>query len=189
MRVFTSCLEAAASLVSVGLAGWFASTALRATTPRFRALSVGAAIACLALGVGAIHRLALAAAHAGWISKSWIGRLLGSWSLAIAVLSLIVSVCGVILARQAWHQLDRDDRIVSALAQRLPDGLEVNGLDLTAREKEVLRLIRTGYLSDTEIAETLYISPATAATHVQNILRKTGLHSRRQLMLVPDSGQ
>jgi DNA-binding NarL/FixJ family response regulator len=50
----------------------------------------------------------------------------------------------------------------------------------------VLDVIRQGVLSDHDIGEVLHISRATAATHVQNILRKTGLHDRRSLMLLPD---
>ncbi|MGE5292335.1 MAG: response regulator transcription factor, partial [Micromonosporaceae bacterium] len=41
----------------------------------------------------------------------------------------------------------------------------------------ILNLIRRGLISDSEIAEALQISPATAATHVQHIRRKTGLHN------------
>ena len=38
-------------------------------------------------------------------------------------------------------------------------------------------------LADREIAEQLHISPSTAATHVRNILRKTGMRSRREILL------
>jgi non-specific serine/threonine protein kinase len=63
---------------------------------------------------------------------------------------------------------------------------EITGLDgpaaiakagLTARELEVLRLIVEGR-SNAEIAEMLYISPRTAATHVGNMFRKLGVSSR-----------
>jgi DNA-binding CsgD family transcriptional regulator len=42
----------------------------------------------------------------------------------------------------------------------------------------------SGETSDEQIAATLFISPATAATHVRNILRKARLTSRMDLMLV-----
>ena len=41
------------------------------------------------------------------------------------------------------------------------------------------------HLSTDDIAGRLCISPATAETHIQNILRRTALHSRRDLMLLP----
>lgn len=48
---------------------------------------------------------------------------------------------------------------------------------LSVREREVLRLIAMGQ-SNREIADALYISPATAKRHVTNILAKLGLSSR-----------
>jgi predicted ATPase/DNA-binding CsgD family transcriptional regulator len=48
---------------------------------------------------------------------------------------------------------------------------------LTRREVEVLRLLAEG-MSDREIAETLFISPRTAMTHVTNILNKLDASSR-----------
>ncbi len=76
---------------------------------------------------------------------------------------------------------------MSALADRLPTGVEVEQAGLTAREREVLAVIIAGRLSDQEIADDLYISPATAGTHVKNILRKTGMKSRRDLALLAAS--
>ncbi|MBV9680998.1 MAG: response regulator transcription factor [Solirubrobacterales bacterium] len=51
--------------------------------------------------------------------------------------------------------------------------------DLSAREREVLRLIARG-LENAEIAQELGISPRTAKNHVSNILAKLGLPSRIQ---------
>jgi len=51
---------------------------------------------------------------------------------------------------------------------------------LTAREIEIALLIARG-LSNRGIADELYISPATAARHVANILAKLGLGSRAQV--------
>jgi DNA-binding NarL/FixJ family response regulator len=50
---------------------------------------------------------------------------------------------------------------------------------LTPREIEVLRLLVTGQ-SNPQIAETLFISPRTATTHVTNILAKLGVESRTE---------
>ena len=51
---------------------------------------------------------------------------------------------------------------------------------LTAREREIVALIAEGY-SNRAIADKLYISPATAARHVANILQKLGFNSRAQV--------
>jgi len=58
------------------------------------------------------------------------------------------------------------------------------GLDtLTAREAEVLTAVARG-LSNTEIADTLFMSPATAKTHVSRLLAKLHARDRAQLVMV-----
>jgi DNA-binding NarL/FixJ family response regulator len=50
---------------------------------------------------------------------------------------------------------------------------------LSAREHEVLDLLAAGSGQD-EIAQALFISPKTVATHIQRILTKLGVRSRTQ---------
>jgi DNA-binding NarL/FixJ family response regulator len=52
---------------------------------------------------------------------------------------------------------------------------------LTAREREILRLVGGG-LSNAEIARRLVISPLTAKTHVGRVLAKLDCHDRAQLV-------
>jgi DNA-binding NarL/FixJ family response regulator len=59
-------------------------------------------------------------------------------------------------------------------------GQEGTAGGLTAREREVVALLGAG-LSNRDIAAKLYISPATAARHVANILAKLGFSSRSQV--------
>jgi DNA-binding NarL/FixJ family response regulator len=74
-----------------------------------------------------------------------------------------------------------------AVARRLMNSLRAEttgdpGAALTSRELEVLQLVGAGAPNKT-IAARLDISERTARTHVSNILRKLGLHSRTQVAL------
>jgi len=69
---------------------------------------------------------------------------------------------------------------------RRPDGTRpvpptLDGL--TEREVQVLTLVARG-LSNTEIGQRLYVSPATAKTHVGRLLMKLGARDRAQLIIV-----
>jgi DNA-binding CsgD family transcriptional regulator len=58
---------------------------------------------------------------------------------------------------------------------------------LTPREQEVVALLGAG-LSNRDIAGKLFISPATAARHVANILAKLGFSSRSQVAVWANGG-
>ena len=55
--------------------------------------------------------------------------------------------------------------------------------ELTDREREVLALVGEG-LSNAEIAGRLYVSPATAKTHVSRAMVKLGARDRAQLVVI-----
>ena len=76
-------------------------------------------------------------------------------------------------------------RIIEELAAR-PDPARVvtPQLDvLSGREREVLTLVGRG-LSNTEIGEQLYVSPATAKTHVSHVMTKLFARDRAQLVVM-----
>lgn len=56
----------------------------------------------------------------------------------------------------------------------------VTNHDLTARELEILKEMLTGD-SNAEIAKRLCISAGTVKRHIENMILKTGLHSRTEL--------
>jgi DNA-binding NarL/FixJ family response regulator len=55
--------------------------------------------------------------------------------------------------------------------------------DLTDREREILLAVASG-LSNAEIAETMFISHATAKTHVSRLLTKLDARDRAQLVMI-----
>jgi DNA-binding NarL/FixJ family response regulator len=67
---------------------------------------------------------------------------------------------------------------------RIPRAGPPEGFDeLTTREQEVFRLIANG-LSNTEIAQELYISDTTVKTHITHILQKLNLRDRVQAIVL-----
>jgi DNA-binding NarL/FixJ family response regulator len=76
-------------------------------------------------------------------------------------------------------------RIIEELAARPdadrppPPQLDI----LTDREREVLALVGRG-LSNVEIGERLYVSPATAKTHVSHVMTKLYARDRAQLVVI-----
>ena len=57
----------------------------------------------------------------------------------------------------------------------------VTNRDLTERELEILKEMLTGD-SNQEIADRLYVSAGTVKRHVENLLAKTGFHTRTELV-------
>jgi len=76
-------------------------------------------------------------------------------------------------------------RLVSEFAARTkqPAGPPGALAELTAREREVMALVAEG-LTNAEIGERLFMSPATARTHVSRILIKLGARDRTQLVVM-----
>ncbi|WP_410632862.1 response regulator [Amycolatopsis sp. cmx-4-83] len=73
-------------------------------------------------------------------------------------------------------------------AGHAPAGDGLAGVNLTEREREVLRLMALG-LSNVEIAGELYLGVQTVKTHVGNVLAKLGARDRTQAVIrAYDSG-
>ncbi|MCM1225521.1 MAG: response regulator transcription factor [Lachnospiraceae bacterium] len=72
----------------------------------------------------------------------------------------------------------------TAVADAEPENkLDANGdIELTSRERDIVRAIARG-LSNKEIADKLFISPHTVATHRRNICAKLNIHSASGMTL------
>jgi DNA-binding NarL/FixJ family response regulator len=74
-------------------------------------------------------------------------------------------------------------RLIEEFATRAKEPKPSTDLEaLTDREREVMALVATG-LTNEEIAQQLFISPATAKTHVSRAMMKLGARDRAQLVV------
>ncbi len=82
-------------------------------------------------------------------------------------------------------------RLIDHVGQRAgtrPDPERLKALELlTAREREIVALVGEG-LSNEEIAGRLFLSPATAKTHVSRAMVKVGARDRAQLVVLAYEG-
>ncbi len=75
-------------------------------------------------------------------------------------------------------------QLIAEFASRAKEPVAANGLDeLTDREREVVALVAEG-LSNEEIARRLFLSPATAKTHVSRAMGKLRARDRAQLVVM-----
>ena len=73
------------------------------------------------------------------------------------------------------------DRITRQQVSAIPDGKLIS--QLSDREREVLRLLATG-LSNTEIAQTLFLSEGTVKNYVSALFSKLGVADRTQAAIL-----
>lgn len=73
-------------------------------------------------------------------------------------------------------------KIIIKLGQSGPDSISNPDLNLSKREKEILKLICQGY-SNNEISEMLFISPKTVDNHRTNLLSKTSSRNSASLVM------
>jgi DNA-binding NarL/FixJ family response regulator len=75
-------------------------------------------------------------------------------------------------------------QLLAEFASRAKEPIQATGLEeLTDREREIVALVGEG-LSNQEIAERLFVSPATAKTHVSRAMGKLGARDRAQLVVI-----
>jgi DNA-binding NarL/FixJ family response regulator len=74
------------------------------------------------------------------------------------------------------------ERAQSALSAKACGAPDAASADLTEREREVLRLVASGF-SNREIAKALFVAEGTVKNHVSNILTKMGVRDRTRAVI------
>lgn len=96
----------------------------------------------------------------------------------------LVTAVRVVAAGDSLISPNMTRRLIEEFATRAKQPRPARELAvLTDREREVLSLVAGG-LSNDEIAERLYMSPATARTHVSRTITKLGARDRTQLVVL-----
>jgi DNA-binding NarL/FixJ family response regulator len=98
----------------------------------------------------------------------------------------LLAAIRVIAAGEALLAPSVTRRLIADIATRAPHEptIDVKRFEvLTAREHEVMLLLAQGN-SNQEIAESLFMSPATAKTHVSRVLTKLDARDRVQLVVM-----
>jgi DNA-binding NarL/FixJ family response regulator len=96
----------------------------------------------------------------------------------------LIQAVRVVAAGEALLSPSVTRRLIAEYAIRAKEPLAADGLDLlTDREREVLALVGTGMTND-EIAAKLFMSPATAKTHVSRAMMKLHARDRAQLVVI-----
>jgi len=97
----------------------------------------------------------------------------------------ILSAIRVVAAGDALLSPGVTRRLIEEFARR-PESTSAAAPELTVlteREREVLALVGRGH-TNAEIGDHLYVSPATAKTHVSHIMTKLAARDRAQLVVV-----
>jgi DNA-binding NarL/FixJ family response regulator len=149
-----------------GGGGQLVVTAIKAAHPQVRFLALSASDA--PEDVIAVIR----AGARGYVTKTISGTEL------VAAVRGVAAGDAVFSPRLAGFVLDAFAALAPAAAS--PPSFDPELDQLTAREREVLRLIARGYTYK-EIARDLFISVKTVESHVSSVLRKLQLSTRHQL--------
>jgi len=147
--------------------------------------SIGRIVIAILVIVGLLSASSAIVSFVALGGTVWAGEWISSWGLLITSAATFIVLAGSgVLITEVLRNLTSAERAMKVVLGTIHPQLKTtHDLGLTAREHEVLATMASGRTSDGELAAILFISEATAATHVRNIMRKTGLNDRRQLVI------
>lgn len=156
--------------------------ARKISEPRFARLMHTIALASLIMSMVGGFFLLMGIAHLDLEATDSIATAM-IFGFVVMLASFWLAYMSVKVVQELAEPMRKAERMMAALSNQIPE-TSVADLGLTNREIEVVSVIAEGSITDTQIADMLFISKATAATHVRNILKKAELSNRRDLMLL-----
>ncbi len=158
--------------------------AVRSNAVGFRRFGWAMSLVSLVLVVVGIDAILVGSARLGWLEGGFEAFLSAEWQVFRLSVLVGLGVSFFLLTRRFRRDFAASHLAMHTLTSSLPPDVVISDLNLTSRELEVVGVITGGGLSDDNIASALSISPATAGTHVRNILRKARLRRRTDLLLL-----
>ncbi len=158
--------------------------AKRTTFESIRFLWRLAVLPLAALVVSGLHKLAVQAARVGWLPAEELDFLLYEWQVVQSFVVTGIAVITFLWMTRLAGRLSDVESVAGGLVDRVIH-VDLDGLTLTPKEREVLQVIGSSSLiDDKSLAEKLSVSPSTAHSHVLSLLRKTKLKSRHELSVL-----
>ena len=182
MAMAFTIASAMTTVLFVILGVWTLREANKVREPRFAQLLKHIAYAALLLTSIGLFFLLMGLAHMNIPVTSASQR---AFIFGFVVMGLAdwLGVRSTRVVQAVAEPMRKAERMMNVLSNQLP-ATSIRDLGLTARELEVVSVIASGSITDAQIADKLFISKATAATHVRNVLKKAHLSNRRDLMLL-----
>lgn len=155
----------------------------RESSTRVRRLWLLVSLVSGALVIGSIQRLVLQATILGWMPGVTTVSVVEDWQLLQSMIVVVLAIAAFLTIKKLASTMAATERIAGSILDGVGH-VDVESLDLTRREREVLSAIGAGLLTDNELADELHISANTVQTHVKHLLRKTGLNRRQDLIAI-----
>ena len=115
----------------------------------------------------------------GDVAGTAAGLLLSGRKVLLILLTLLLFFPTVWLFYRLWQRLYEPHAVQQRSEREVFEAFCLHH-DLSAREKEVLRMVLDSH-SNGEIAEALFITESTVKYHVRNVLQKVGCRNRVEL--------
>lgn len=109
-----------------------------------------------------------------------------SIEIYVGIIAILFMLLGIWVANQLFKPqvqtvFIEKEVVLEPLSAPIVNETELQKLNLSTREYEVLQLLAQGY-SNAEIAERLFLSLSTIKTHVSNLFVKMDVKSRTQAL-------